>query len=150
LRIQFADIAPPPETAMLRSMIALFLLGLLAGCSTQKPKSAMLDNTLRAYESTIRWNNFEEASGAIDPDVLKEHPVTDQQLQQFKSVHVSGYTAQPVHPLGQDEVGQTVSIDLIDDRTQTLRTITDRQRWRYDAKAKRWWLMTGLPDVSKH
>ena len=27
------------------------------------------------------------------------------------------------------------------------RIITDRQKWRWDAVAKRWWLVSGLPDL---
>jgi hypothetical protein len=39
-----------------------------------------------------------------------------------------------------------VEIRLVNRNTQVERTLTDHQRWTYDPVAKRWWLVSGLPD----
>jgi len=37
---------------------------------------------------------------------------------------------------------------VVNRNTQSERSFTDKQTWRWDAVAKRWWLMTGLPDFT--
>ena len=49
--------------------------------------------------------------------------------------------------LGDDEVQQTVRISFANVHTQAERSIVARQVWRYDDKAKHWWLESGLPDI---
>jgi hypothetical protein len=43
---------------------------------------------------------------------------------------------------------QIVEIRLINRNTQAERIVTDVQIWRWDEKAKRWWLTTGLPSFA--
>jgi hypothetical protein len=65
-------------------------------------------------------------------------------------VRVTGYDdgAGPV-PDGENEVRQVVQIGLVNINTQSERTVVDRQTWRYDPEKKRWWLMSGLPDITR-
>ena len=42
---------------------------------------------------------------------------------------------------------QVVELRVVNRNTQVERIITDRQKWRWDAVAKRWWLVSGLPDL---
>lgn len=124
---------------------------LLAGCATEKMRSkqTILTETLRSYAQTIRWGEFDQAAGFIDPKVLAEHPPTALEMERYRQVRVSSYDeGQPV-PVGEDEVQQTVKLDLLNVNTQTMRSIVDRQTWKYDATAKRWWLVSGLPDISR-
>ena len=71
-------------------------------------------------------------------------------MERLHQVRVSGYDEQPAIPAGEDEVRQTVRIELVNVNTQSVRSIVDRQVWKYDEAAKRWWLISGLPDVSRH
>lgn len=135
---------------MLRILALLISLSLFAGCATPTKKKDALDATLESYASTIRWGNFEDAVAFIDPAVLKEHPLTGLDLQRYQQVRVSGYNPQSPRPLGDKEIGQVVEVILINNNTQSVRSLIDRQRWRYDDKDKRWWLMTGLPDITQH
>ncbi len=135
---------------MLRMVALLISLCLLGGCATPNSKNDLLNATLESYAATIRWGNFEDAAAFIDPDVLKEHPLTGLDLQRYRQVRVSGYNAQPPRPLGDNEVGQVAEIVLVNNNTQSVRSLLDRQRWRYDEKNKRWWLATGLPDITQH
>ncbi|MBS0589572.1 MAG: hypothetical protein JSR65_02920 [Proteobacteria bacterium] len=134
---------------MLRLAVLSLALCLLAGCSAPNSKGDLLNATLESYAATIRWGNLEDAASYIDPETLKLHPLSSVDLQRFQQVRVSGYTAQPARPLGEGVVGQTVEIVLTNNNTQTVRSVLDRQRWRYDEKSKRWWLVSGLPDITQ-
>ena len=139
----------PSDIVMLRIFLVLVSLGLLAGCATQKSKGDLLEATLESYAATIRWGNFEDATAFVDPETLKAHPLTSLDLERYRQVRISGYNAQPARPLGDDEIALVAEIVLTNNNTQGVRSVLDRQRWRYDEKAKRWWLVTGLPDITQ-
>ncbi|MFI4968815.1 MAG: hypothetical protein ACHP7D_01320 [Lysobacterales bacterium] len=124
---------------------------LLAACATEKLRSrqTVLEETLRSYAATIRWGDIAQAQAFIDPKVREAHPVSALELARFKQVQVSGYNDQPVVPVGDNEVHQTVQIDLVNVNTQSARSVVDHQVWHYDEAAKRWWLTSGLPDISR-
>ena len=135
---------------MLRIFLVLVSLSVLAGCATQKSKGDLLETTLESYAATIRWGNFEDAAAFVDPETLKAHPLTALDFERYRQVRISGYNAQPPRPLGDNEVGVAAEIVLTNNNTQSVRSVLDRQRWRYDEKAKRWWLVSGLPDITQH
>jgi len=140
---------------MMRRLLPLSCLlascALLSSCATEKMRSkeTILTDTLRSYAASIRWGEFDEAIGFIDPKILAEHPLTSLEIERLKQVRVSGYDEMPVVPVSDDEVQQTVKLDLLNVNTQVARSVVDRQTWRYDAAAKRWWLVSGLPDISR-
>lgn len=133
---------------MLLVLAAMFVM--LAGCSTNKADEKLLESTLENYASVIRWGNFEDAIAYVDPVVLKEHPMTALDLARYHQVRVTAYNEQPFKPVGELEVRQVVEVGIVNNNTQVMRSIIDRQLWRYDLKEKRWWLMTGLPDITQH
>lgn len=136
---------------MLRRYVCLALItAALGACSTPGTKSDLLENTLQSYAAVIRWGNFEDAVSYVDPATLQAHPLTELDLQRYAQIRVSGYTEQPRRASGDNEVRQTVEITLANNNTLAVRSIIDRQVWRYDEKAKRWWLVTGLPDITQH
>lgn len=122
----------------------------LVACSTPGTQADLLDNTLQTYAATIRWGNFEDALSFVDPETLKAHPMSKLDLDRYLQVRVAGYAEQPVHKVGKNQASQTVEITLSNNNTLTVRSFLDRQVWRYDEKAKRWWLVTGLPDITQH
>ncbi|MGN6520584.1 MAG: hypothetical protein ACTHK2_14265 [Dokdonella sp.] len=130
----------------------LLAAAVLAGCATDKMRSkeTILDQTLHSYGATIRWGDVSQALSFIDPKVLAEHPPSQLDLERFKQVRITGYSEQPIVPVGEDEVRQVVQIELANVNTQSVRSIVDRQVWKYDEAAKRWWLTTGLPDIARH
>ena len=140
---------------MRRHLIAASLVlssTLLAACDTQnvRSKQTILDETLLRYAATIRWGDVAAAQAFIDPKVLAEHPPTALELARFKTVQISGYNEQPATPVTGDEVRQSVEISLVNIATQAARSVIDHQVWHYDKATKHWWLMTGLPDISRH
>jgi hypothetical protein len=132
----------------------LVLLGLiscmLTACGTPGTQADLLDNTLQTYAATIRWGNFEDALGFVDPETLKAHPVSKLDLDRYLQIRVAQYAEQPVRHLGKNEISQTVEITVTNNNTLSVRSFLDRQVWRYDEKAKHWWLITGLPDITQH
>jgi len=129
----------------------LLSTALLGACATEKMRSkeTVLDETLRTYAATVRWGDIEQALSFVDPKVREEHPPTALELARFKQVRITAYNEQSPIPSGENEVRQSVEIGLVNENTQEARSVIDRQVWRYDEKAKRWWLMTGLPDISR-
>jgi hypothetical protein len=140
---------------MHRTLLALFAVIstlMLGACATDKmrSKTTILDETLRSYAATIRWGDFAQAMNFIDPKLLAEHPPSALELERLRQVHVSSYNEQPVVPVSESEMRQTVQIELVNVNTQNVRSIIDRQVWKYDDAAKHWWLTSGLPDISRH
>ncbi|MEO6688755.1 MAG: hypothetical protein ABIS07_15650 [Dokdonella sp.] len=136
---------------LIAASIALSSL-LLGACATEnmRTKQTILDETLLRYAATIRWGDVAAAQAFIDPKVLAEHPPTTLELARFKQVQITGYSEQPPTPVGENEVRQTVEIGLVNVASQAARSVVDHQVWHYDTASKRWWLMTGLPDISRH
>lgn len=123
---------------------------LIAGCASDKSDMKKLTETLRIYSATIRWGDFAQALAFIDPEVLKQKPVSQLELDRYRQIQVGSYTESDPVVLKPGEVQVVVEIGLVNVNTQTGRSILDKQIWHWDAKQKRWWLTTGLPDVTRH
>ncbi len=126
-------------------LLAAMALAMAACASATKNESLRV--RLYNYAAAIRWNEIDQAAAYVDPAVLAEKPFTAEQRGRWKQVQVSRYYEAPQSTDGEGRVLQTVQIELIDRSTQTVRTIVDRQRWRYDETAKTWWLESGLPQL---
>lgn len=139
-------------TTLARTLAASLLAALclaISACSTgpgSKPDA--LDRTLYDYSGAIRWNNFEVAYEAIDPEVRKERPITAFELERMKQVQVTRYDLVASTMLADGRIEREVEIGLINRHTQTERSVRVRETWRYDEEAKRWWKTEGLPDFS--
>lgn len=133
----------------IRLPLLAMLAALVGGCAAvSKSEQNLLEDTLDTYASVIRWSNFDEAVTFIDPAALKAHPISKLDLERFNQVRVTTYNAQPARNTGEHEARQIVEIGLVNVNTQSARSIVDRQTWRFDEKEKRWWLVSGLPDIT--
>lgn len=120
---------------------------LLAGC-TQNTRNDNLTATLSAYGSAVRWDGLQSALQFVDPKVLKAHPPTDLDLARYQQVRVTDYDdGTGPTPLNEDEVQQTAQISFVNIHTQVERSVVQHQVWRYDEKARHWWLESGVPDI---
>jgi len=125
------------------------LLALIAldGCAAAKiDRNSALETAQYAYSAAIRWGDFEGAWNLIDPAYRKAHPMTQLEFERYKQVQISAY-----HDIGA-QVGPTtamreVQIGVINRNTLVEREARYTERWRYDEKAKVWWLESGLPDL---
>jgi hypothetical protein len=129
--------------------LALFCT-ILVGCASDR-RSDTLTTTLSRYGSVVRWGDFATALAFVDPKVREEHPVSDMELSRYAQVRVSNYDdgSGPVPGDNPNEVRQVVQIGLVNVHTQSERNIVDRQLWRYDETTHKWWLVSGLPDISR-
>ncbi len=131
------------------AFVVLGLIMLTTGCATQR-RSDALTRTLSAYHGALRWGSFARAEAFVDPAWRKSHPLSQLQRDRYAQVRISDYNddAGPV-AVSKTEVRQTVQIHLINRNTETERGIIDHQLWRYDADKNRWWLESGLPDITR-
>ena len=134
-------------TRRLARPFALVLLALLVACGGGGKRSP-LEQTLYTYSSVIRWSEFDKALAYLDPEVQARSPMSSVELERLKQYQVSGYDVRSSENVGDAEYLQVVEIRVVNRHTQAERSLTDRQRWRWDAEAKRWWLVSGLPDFS--
>jgi len=119
---------------------------LLAGCATGMDRGSALQESQYAWSAAIRWGDFEGAWNLVDPAYRKAHPMTQLEFERYKQVQISAY-----HDIGA-QVGPTtamreVQIGVINRNTLVEREARYTERWRYDEKAKVWWLESGLPDL---
>lgn len=128
--------------------LTVTLLVLLGACAAQEREN-VLDETLKHYAALIRWNEYAAAADYYDPKLRQTDPITGLALRRLGQFHVSGYE---IRSFDKSEDGlsarQSVEIRLYNVHTQTERVIIDHQSWRYDEAAQRWWLTSGLPDVT--
>ncbi|HET6552409.1 MAG TPA: hypothetical protein VFG49_02640 [Dyella sp.] len=133
---------------ILTTLVAFATLS-LCGCATNQRNDA-LTTTLNAYASTVRWGDFKAAEQFVDPKVREAHPVSSLEMARYDQYKVSGYDdGNGPTPHGDLEVTQVVQVNLVNLNTQSERTVTDHQTWHYDATSKHWWLVSGLPDISR-
>ena len=134
---------------MRRIILACATLLLLAGCATvQKPKQVR-DQTLDAYRAALRWGDIAGAWNFVDPAYRAAHPLTPQLKALYATVRVAEYDAEGLHESGPDTIEQTARISLIVVDSQRVYSVLDHQTWHWDDTAKKWWLESGLPDISR-
>lgn len=127
-----------------RRTLLFAILAMLIACSSTREQDKLLDAILDQYAATIRWGNVDEAIGFLAPDAAKP---TAFEIERLKQLQIAGYREQPPTLLSPTEVEQVVQIDFVNRHTQESRSTIERMRWRYDAAAKRWWLVSGLPKL---
>ncbi len=136
----------------MRNVIATVLLtALLSGCATNMSKKRLLDNTLYDYAKIIRWADFNSAASFLSPDIDDEHKPRRLDVQRLMQFSVSSYQEDPIVP-GENEniVIQPVKIQFYNNHTKRERVIIDIQKWEYDEERKRWWLISGLPKITRN
>lgn len=133
---------------MRRIVGMIVVLSLLAGCATLQSKDRSRQETLDSYAAALRWGDFQSAWDFVDPAVRAAHPLTPQQQALYATVRVAEYQAGGLMQAGPDTVRQTAQISLIVKSSQRVYAILDHQEWHWDAAAKRWWLESGLPDIT--
>lgn len=128
-----------------RLILGAAFLMVLAACSGAGSQQDLRDSALYAYSSAIRWGHIDEAWSMVDPDYAREHPLSRLERERFDQVEITGYLVKGVQPISEDELVQLVEIRVVNRHSMAERTIQDRQHWRWDKAAKRWWLLSGLP-----
>ena len=132
----------------MRRIVIVGVALLLAGCATLQNKNTLRDDTLDGYAAALRWGDIQGAWNYVDPAVRAERPLTAQQKALYDTVRVAEYTASGPMATDADTIQQTAQISLIVKTSQRVYNVLDHQTWHWDAKAKHWWLESGLPDIN--
>ncbi len=135
-----------PTLRFPRTGLVLALVLVLAACASSGQRSPR-DQMLYDYVSAVRWSDFDAAARFLDPQLLEREPMTDLDRERYRQFQVSGYDVKSASEPTEGEYQQVVEIRVINRHTQIEKVLTDRQRWRWDPEAKRWWLASGLPDL---
>jgi hypothetical protein len=139
-------ITKPAPFAFLILLLAALLTG---GCATHQQEKN-LDLILAEYEKSIRWSQWDAAAQFLAPELLETNPPTPLDLDRLRLFRVTGYEIRSAVPFDEGlGFRQTVEIRLFNRNQAIERSLRDIQEWKYDADLERWFLHSGLPDVTK-
>jgi len=122
----------------------LVLLPLLLGAcvaSNMKSSESKLRDTLRYFETTVRWGQLDRMSAFLVPQLAGQPPQPG--LDNIRVTHydtVSGPT-----PVSDERWVQTVAIEYVLKDSQVVKRLTDNQVWELDAEAGGWLRANPLP-----
>ncbi len=134
---------------ILRTILLLSLATLLTGCpQTKEDKS--LSETLKQYETIVRWAQWDAAVDFVSMEYQKENPITRLDLDRLRLFRVTQYTVRSSTPVNEGNgLIQIVEIRMFNKNQARERSIIDEQYWEYNAETERWQLHSGLPDPTK-
>lgn len=126
-----------------RAIIITLLVALLAGCQTisERKQADDLQEVLRNYEAVIRWGSIDQARRFQSPGQADEPGAAvpgDLRVTHYEVVQ--GPTM-----VGGNSAVQTAVIQYVFEESQVVREMADRQTWRYEPEAERWFLASPLP-----
>ncbi len=134
---------------LLRASLATLCIWTLSNCASTDAKTR-LDDNLFAYSQAIRWSDYVKAANFIHPDDRPTAQQLEFQLARLQNVKIVGYRELQRQPSSDGEwARQTVELRLLNRHTMGERIMYDEQRWRFDPEANRWWLVSGLPDLTR-
>lgn len=126
------------------------LLLFVVGAASAGPAQRALPIAQDAWAAAIRWNNFEGATNLIDPALRPTQAPSSLESARYKQVQISSYRDGGASADFKAGLAvRDVEIGVINRNTQAERTVRYRETWRWDPKAKTWWITSGLPDLWK-
>jgi len=135
--------------SFLRIVIMIGLSGLLLGCPKTKEERD-LSETLKQYETIVRWAQWDAAANFISEEYQEEHPITRLEMDRLRLFKVTQYILRSTIPVDDgDGVRQVVELHIFNKHQSRERVIIDEQYWKYDPDRERWLLHSGLPDPTQ-
>ena len=132
---------------LLCSLLLVSAVASAAADDLTRKQRKLLEETQIAYGATIRWGSMDDAIAYLDPELRKEKPPTEFELNRYAQLRVSSYRERSSASLDGGQVERRVEIGVINQNTQAERTVGVVERWRWDPAAKRWLPAAGLPDL---
>jgi hypothetical protein len=134
---------PMPARASLSAVFAVLIaLLIVAGCGRVKEekRTNALEAATSGYGSAIRWGYYETAFGYLHPESRGELP------DGLDNIRVTSYdVVQPPVLADENTARQIAHLEYLHNDVQVVRSLSDRQEWRYDEASTTWWLHSGLP-----
>ncbi len=138
------------RTHMKKSVIIILLCLLVVSCGGRMSKKQSLDHTLYQYAKVMRWSDFNTALSFFSPDIEDEKKPKRLDIDRINQFSVSSYVPSPIMPGDSDNsILQNVQIKLYNKHTKREKVVIDQQVWEYDDEIKKWWLLSGLPNLTQ-
>jgi len=135
---------------ILRTILLLSLAILLAGCPKTK-EDKDLSETLKQYETIVRWAQWDAAVDFVSMEYQEEHPITRLDLDRLRLFRVTQYLVRSSAPIDEGNgLIQVVEIRMFNKNQARERSIIDEQYWKYNKETERWKLHSGLPDPTQN
>ena len=135
---------------ILRTILLLSLATLLAGCPETK-EDKDLSETLKQYETIVRWAQWDAAIDFVSMEYQEEHPITRLDLDRLRLFRVTQYVVRSSAPIDEGKgLIQVVEIRMFNKNQARERSIIDEQYWKYNEETERWKLHSGLPDPTQN
>jgi len=131
-----------------RIVLLLSAVVLLGACQTMKNKSASesFEQSSKAYNKLIRWDEMSSAQWAFPPEELREE--YGRRVESAKGVKITDYRVKSTECSPErGEATVIVEFEYYREPSVTTRTVMDVQKWKYvDENGSRTWrLMSLLP-----
>ncbi|MDD2337415.1 MAG: hypothetical protein PHD01_12650 [Geobacteraceae bacterium] len=132
-----------------RIMLLIIVIALLGGCESMKKKHIAweLDECSKSYNGMIRWHELDKAAAVFSPKELQEEFM--RKADSAKGVKVTDFRIKKMECSPEKgEATVILDIDYYREPSVTVKTIEDKQEWKYVGKKenKKWQLMTLPPD----
>jgi hypothetical protein len=114
----------------------------IGGCaSTQEKRMGLLNKTLQAYYTSMRWEAFEGTQAFVRPDLRREGSARTQAVKLVAYDVILGPAM-----VGDDQAVQAVQIRYYTNTNPRESNLIDRQTWEFDVEKGHWWLTSKPPD----
>lgn len=125
----------------------VLLVLLLAACASEGARQRTLDTTLYEYAGAVRWGGLDRIWSYVDPELREKHPLSALEYERLGLFQVTGYQVVNSSETPEGNIVRLAQIGVVNRHTQAERVIGHREEWRWDAEAKRWWLISGVPEI---
>lgn len=128
----------------------LFAALVLGSCASSSKQGKTLDLTLKQYEQMVRWSEWDGAVEYLAIDYLQANPISRLDMDRLRLFRVTQYLVRSAVPFDEGlGLRQAVEIRMFNRNQAVERTLIDQQEWRYNAERERWFLHSGLPNVTQ-
>jgi hypothetical protein len=97
------------------------------------------------YGQAIRWGYYDAAIAFLEPETREGFDP-----EALSNIRVTGYEVlQPAVISPEETAAQLVRIEYVLQDEQRVKTLSERQDWRWDKDDGAWWLHSGLPKFAR-
>ncbi|MET1023748.1 MAG: hypothetical protein ABWX87_05505 [Pseudoxanthomonas sp.] len=128
------------------AVLLLVTSALPAQAVGNRAKQRKLTDTQMLFSKAMRWGDFEQAWGVVDPKVREQRTLSALEQSRYKQVEITGYAEVGSINEPGDVIARVIEMRVVNRNTMAERTLRVRERWRWDDATGQWWLQDGLPD----
>ncbi|SEM15125.1 hypothetical protein SAMN05428989_3207 [Pseudoxanthomonas sp. GM95] len=132
---------------MTLAVLLLVTSALPAQAIGNRAKQRKLTDTQTLFTKAMRWGEFDQAWGVVDPKVRESRALSALELSRYEQVEITGYSEIGSMSEPDDVVVRVIEMRVVNRNTMAERILRVRERWHWDDAAEQWWLQDGLPDL---